>query len=260
MAHLFEPLALRDVHLNNRIVVSPMCEYSSENGLANQWHLVHLGSRAGGRSRAGLHRGGGCVPEGRISPQDLGVWSDAHAEALAPIVRFVRSQGSAAGIQLAHAGRKGSTKRPWDEGPERIEVRDGGWVPIAPSTIPFSPEYPSPREMSHDDIRVSPRNSQPRPGTRWMLASMSWNCTLPTATCCTNSFRRFSNHRHDEYGGSFANRTRFLLQVVAAVRRVWPEQLPLFVRISASDWTEGGWTIADSIELAKLLKAEESIS
>ncbi len=255
MPHLFETLTLRRVTLSNRIAVSPMCEYSSVDGLANDWHFVHLGSRAVGGAGLVFTEAAAVSPEGRISPQDLGIWSAAHAEALARIVRFLRSQGSHAGIQLAHAGRKASTVRPW-EGNRRIELADGGWQPIAPSPIAFSPDYHTPREMTRDDIqRVIVEFAS---AAQFALAAGFSVVEIHAAHgyLAHEFLSPLSNHRADEYGGSFANRVRFLLETVAAVRRVWPEELPLFVRISATDWAENGWTIDDSVELARLLKPE----
>jgi len=257
LAHLFEPLTLRDITLSNRIVVSPMCEYSCENGLANTWHLVHLGSRAVGGAALIFTEAAAVSPEGRISPQDLGTWSEAHSEAFAPIVRFLRSQGSVAGIQLAHAGRKASTKRPWD-GEGRVEIADGGWQPIAPSAIAFSPDYPTPREMSHDDIAQVTREFGAAAGYALAAGFEVIEIHAAHGYLLHEFLSPLSNHRpnEDEYGGSFANRARFLLQTVKAVRQVWPERFPLFVRISATDWTDGGWTLDDSVALARLLKPE----
>lgn len=255
MAHLFEAISLRGVTLSNRIAVSPMCEYSSENGLANQWHLVHLGTRAVGGASLIFTEAAAVSPEGRISPQDLGMWSEAHAQAMEPVVRFVRSQGSVAGIQLAHAGRKASTLRPWD-GNGRLEIADGGWQPIAPSDIAFSPEYPVPREASPDDIAGIVRSFAD--AACYALAAGFEVVEVHAAHgyLLHEFLSPLSNHRQDEYGGSFQNRARLLLEVVAAVRQVWPERLPLFVRISATDWVEGGWTADDSVELARVVKPE----
>jgi 2,4-dienoyl-CoA reductase-like NADH-dependent reductase (Old Yellow Enzyme family) len=255
LAHLFEAISLRGVTLSNRIAVSPMCEYSSENGLANQWHLVHLGTRAVGGASLVFTEAAAVSPEGRISPQDLGMWSEAHAQAMEPVVRFVHSQGSVAGIQLAHAGRKASTLRPWD-GNGRLEIANGGWQPVAPSDIAFSPEYPMPREASPDDIAGIVRSFAD--AARYALAAGFEVVEVHAAHgyLLHEFLSPLSNHRQDEYGGSFQNRARLLLEVVAAVRQVWPERLPLFVRISATDWVEGGWTADDSVELARLIKPE----
>jgi 2,4-dienoyl-CoA reductase-like NADH-dependent reductase (Old Yellow Enzyme family) len=248
-------MTLRGMNLLNRIVVSPMCEYSCENGLANEWHLVHLGSRAVGGAGLIFTEAAAVSPEGRISPQDLGIWSEAHAQALAPAVRFIRLQGSVAGIQLAHAGRKASTLRPWD-GSGRVEIADGGWQPVAPSPIPFSPDYHTPREMSHDDIAGVLRSFAN--ATRNALAAGFEVLEIHAAHgyLLHEFLSPLSNHREDQYGGNLQNRVRLLLEVVGTVRRVWTEKLPLFVRISATDWVEGGWTADDSVELARFLKPE----
>jgi 2,4-dienoyl-CoA reductase-like NADH-dependent reductase (Old Yellow Enzyme family) len=231
-----------------------MCEYSSADGLANEWHLVHLGSRAVGGAGLVFTEAAAVSPEGRISPQDLGIWSSAHAEALSPIVRFLHSQGSRAGIQLAHAGRKASTKRPW-EGSGRVELADGGWIPIAPSPLPFSSEYHLPREMTKADIqRVTQEFVQ--------AAQYSLNAGFDIVELHAahgylihEFLSPLSNQRTDEYGGSYDNRVRFLLETTAAIRDAWPRERPMFVRISATDWTEGGWTIEDSVELGRRLKS-----
>lgn len=253
MSHLFEPLQLRDVTLRNRIAVSPMCEYSCANGRANDWHLVHLGSRAVGGAALVLTEAAAVSAEGRISPWDLGIWSDAHAEALAPIVRFLRSQGSVAGIQLAHAGRKASTRRPWDGG-GRVEIAEGGWQPIAPSSIAFSTELFTPREMSHSDIARVLREFADAAARSLRAGFQVIEIHAAHGYLAHQFLSPLSNKRRDEYGGSFENRIRFLLEVVHAVRSTWPDRLPLQVRISATDWAPGGWTIDDSVALALRLK------
>ncbi len=252
MPHLFESLTLRNLTLPNRIAVSPMCEYSCVDGLANEWHFVHLGSRAVGGAGLVFTEAAAVSPEGRISPQDLGIWSDAQAEALGSIARFVKSQGSRAGIQLAHAGRKASTQRPW-EGNARIEVSAGGWIPMAPSPLPFSPEYHVPREMTKTDIqRVAGEFAG---AAKRALAAGFDIIELHSAHgyLLHEFLSPLSNQRVDEYGGSYDNRVRFLLETVTAIRSVWPEAQPLFVRISATDWTDGGWTLDESMELARCL-------
>ncbi len=253
MPHLFEPLSLHDIILPNRIAVSPMCEYSCLDGMANDWHLVHLGSRAVGGAGLVLTEAAAVSPEGRISPDDLGIWSNAHIEPLARITRFVRSQGGYAGIQLAHAGRKASTHAPW-KGRGRIEITDGGWQPVAPSGLAFSPEYYTPRAMTHDDIRAAVADFVA--AARRALEAGFEVIELHAAHgyLAHQFLSPLSNHRSDEYGGSFANRVRFLLELTAAVRDVWPQRLPLFVRLSATDWADGGWTLDQSVELAALLK------
>ena len=255
MPHLFEPLQLRSVTLANRIGVSPMCEYSSLDGLANEWHFVHLGTRAVGGAGLVMTEAAAVSPEGRISPQDLGIWSAKHAEALAPIVKFIRRHGSVAGIQLAHAGRKASTQRP-SEGNACVPVSEGGWQPVAPSPIPFSPDYCPPREMTREDInRVC---ADFVAAAELAVASGFEVVELHAAHgyLAHEFLSPLSNQRTDEYGGSFENRVRMLRQIVSEVRRVLGDKLPLFVRISATDWVDGGWTVTESVELAKLLKRD----
>lgn len=252
--HLFEPLSIRGVQLRNRLVVSPMCQYSSEDGFANDWHLVHLGSRAVGQAGLVFTEANAVLPEGRISPQDLGIWKDEHVEMLARIVRFIQAQGSVAGTQLAHAGRKASTAAPWLGGGP-LDIKDGGWRPIyAPSSIPFDDKSIVPEALDKAGIeRITKAFSDA--AIRALNAGFT---VIELHSAHGYLFHEFlsplSNQRTDEYGGSFENRTRIVRQTAEAVRRVWPERYPLFVRISATDWTEGGWTIEESIELAKRLK------
>lgn len=254
MSHLFEPLSIRDVTFANRVFVSPMCEYSSTDGFANDWHFVHLGSRAVGGAALVLTEATAVVAEGRISPQDLGIWKDDHIEALARIVRFIHEQGSVAGMQLAHAGRKASTYRPW-EGNGTIPENAGGWKNVvAPSAVAFADHYPMPQSLSTDGIKE-------------VVAAFA----AAARRACEAGFRvveihaahgyliheflsPLSNHRSDAYGGSFENRTRILRETLTAVRKTWPERAPIFVRISATDWVEGGWDIEQSVELARQLK------
>ncbi len=254
MAHLFDSLSIRDVTFPNRVFVSPMCEYSSTDGYANDWHFVHLGSRAVGGAGLVFTEATAIVPEGRISPQDLGIWSDDHIPPLARIVRFIHEQGSVAGMQLAHAGRKASTYRPW-EGQGKLGEDAGGWTNVvAPSAMPFAEHYPMPRALTSDGIQE-------------VVAAFA----EAASRACEAGFRvieihaahgyliheflsPLSNRRQDAYGGSFENRTRLLREVVTAVRSAWPEGAPLFVRISASDWTDGGWDTEQSVELARRLK------
>jgi 2,4-dienoyl-CoA reductase-like NADH-dependent reductase (Old Yellow Enzyme family) len=254
MTHLFDPLAIRDVAFANRVFVSPMCEYSSTDGYATDWHFVHLGSRAVGGAGLVLTEATAVLPEGRISPQDLGIWSDEHIEPLARIVRFIHEQGSVAGMQLAHAGRKASTYRPWD-GNGAIPERDGGWNNVdAPSALRFTDKYPMPKELSIEAIKniVSAFGAAARraceAGFRVIEIHAAHGYLLH------EFLSPLSNQRTDAYGGSFENRTRIFRETVAAVRSSWPERAPLFVRISATDWVEGGWDIQQSVELARQLK------
>ena len=253
MAGLFEPFALRDVTFGNRIAVSPMCEYSSEDGLANDWHFVHLGSRAVGGAGIVLTEASAVLPEGRISPQDLGIWSDRHIEPLRRIARFVHEQGSVAGMQLAHAGRKASTYRPW-AGRGEIPPTEGGWPVVAPSALPFADGYPQPVELDAAGIAAIVKAF----GEAARRALDAGFCVVELHAAhgylLHEFLSTFSNHRYDSYGGSFENRTRLLREVVESVRKVWPERLPLFVRISATDWEPGFWDIEQSVELARQLK------
>ena len=255
MAHLFESLTLRDVTLQNRIAVSPMCQYSSENGFANDWHFVHLGSRAVGGAGLVLTEATAVVAEGRISPQDLGIWSDEHIEPLTRITHFISEQGSVAGIQLAHAGRKASTYRPWD-GRGTVPEAQGGWHQVvAPSALRFAEGYAVPEALTEDEIQavVTAFAAAAR------RAGDAGFCVVEIHAAhgylLHEFLSPFSNHRQDRYGGSFENRTRIAREVVSAVRSVWPERLPLFIRISATDWEAGGWDLEQSVELARRLKS-----
>lgn len=255
MPHLFEPLTIKDVTLRNRIGVSPMCQYSCDDGMATDWHLVHLGSRAVGGAALVIAEATGVEPRGRISPNDLGIWSDAHAEALAPTVRFIRQHGAIPGIQLAHAGRKAGTARPW-EGGKPVSDEDGGWQPVAPSAVPFAEGYRTPAEMSHDDIQQV-QTAFRDAAVRALDAGFEWLEIHAAHGYLIHSFYSpISNQRTDEYGGSFATRIRFLVETARLVRAVVPERLPLTVRLSCTDWIEGGWTGDDSVELARCLKGE----
>ncbi|HZX94512.1 MAG TPA: NADH:flavin oxidoreductase/NADH oxidase [Myxococcales bacterium] len=253
---LFDPLEIRGVALKNRIVVSPMCQYSSEDGFANEWHFVHLGSRAVGGAALVFTEASAVTPEGRISPQDLGIWKDEHVAELSRIARFVEAQGAVAGMQLAHAGRKASTQRPW-EGNRVLGVQEGGFRPIlAPSPAPFRPDDPTPQELDGQGIARIVRafgeaaERALRAGFRVLEIHSAHGYLLH------EFLSPLSNRRTDAYGGSFDNRIRALLEVVAAVRARWPERLPLWVRISATDWAEGGWDIEQSIELSRRLVRE----
>ena len=253
--HLFSPLTIRSVTLRNRIGVSPMCQYSAVDGVANDWHLVHLGSRAVGGAGLVIAEATAVSPEGRITPGCLGLWDDKQVEPLARIARFVKEYGAVPGIQIAHAGRKASADLPWLSGAHLSEAQ-GGWPTIAPSAIPFSKELPKvPRAMAEADIQ---RVQQDFVATarRAVAAGFEWLELHAAHGYLFNEFLSpLTNQRTDQYGGSFENRTRLLLDTTRAVRQVWPEKLPLTVRISATDWKPGGWELADSIALAGLLKA-----
>jgi 2,4-dienoyl-CoA reductase-like NADH-dependent reductase (Old Yellow Enzyme family) len=254
MAQIFEPLPIRGITLPNRIGVSPMCEYSSQDGFANDWHLVHLGSRAVGGAGVVFTEATAVTPEGRISPEDLGIWKDAHIEFLSRIVRFLKSQGTVPGMQLAHAGRKGSTPKPWG-GTSAIPPKDGGWIPVAPSAIAYSENYAMPRALSVEEIR-GVVDAFGKAARRAMEAGFKIiEIHAAHGYLLHEFFSPLSNFRTDEYGGSFENRTRIAREVVTAIRKQMPEQLPLFIRISATDWKEGGWDVDQAVELAKQLKA-----
>ena len=254
MAELFSVFALRDVQLRNRIVVSPMCEYSCSDGFANDWHVVHLGSRAVGGAGLVFTEATAVTPDGRISPADLGIYGDEHVEELARIVRFGKSHGAVMGMQLAHAGRKASTAAPWvGDGP--VSIADGGWRPVyAPSAIPFSPTGIVPDAL--DDAGIAAIVAAFAAGARRSAAAGFEVIELHAAHgYLLHQFHSpISNRRTDRYGGSFENRIRLTLEVVDAIRAVWSEASPLFVRLSATDWVDGGWTIGESVELARILK------
>jgi 2,4-dienoyl-CoA reductase-like NADH-dependent reductase (Old Yellow Enzyme family) len=252
MAHLFEPFSIRSLTLSNRIVVSPMCEYSSVDGFSNDWHLVHLGSRAVGGAALVMTEATAVTPEGRISPHDLGIYDDGHVPGLARIVRFIHGQKALAGMQLAHAGRKGSTARPW-EGGGHIPRERGGWEPVGPTSEPFAPNYPIPCALTVPEIarivdafRIAAR--------RALAAGFDVVEIHAAHGYLIHEFLSpLVNTRSDDYGGSFDKRVRLCLEIADAVRGVWPERLPVFVRISATDWKEGGWDLDQAVMLARLL-------
>jgi 2,4-dienoyl-CoA reductase-like NADH-dependent reductase (Old Yellow Enzyme family) len=253
MSALFSPLKLREVTFRNRVFVSPMCQYSSRDGFPTDWHLVHLGSRAVGGAGLLMVEATAVSPEGRISPDDSGIWSDAHVQAFSRITPFLKEQGAVPGMQLAHAGRKASTSPPWrGEGPVRPE--QGGWRPLAPSPIPFAESYPAPREMTPADLEAV-RGQFAAAARRAAEAGFEVvEIHMAHGYLLHEFLSPLANRRSDSYGGSLENRMRFPLEVVRAVREAWPGQLPLFVRISATDWAEGGWDLESSVELARRLK------
>ncbi|WP_324678977.1 NADPH dehydrogenase NamA [Hymenobacter sp. GOD-10R] len=252
---LFSPLRLRGLELKNRIVVSPMCEYSSQDGFANDWHLVHLGSRAVGGAGLILFEATAVSPEARITPDDLGIWKDEHIEGLRRITSFLEAHGSVPGIQLAHAGRKASTFSPWKG--EGAVPAEQGWQTVAPSAVPFSPTYPQP--VALDQTGIQKVLNDFREATRRSLEAGFKVIEIHAAHgyLLHEFYSPLSNQRTDDYGGSFENRIRLLLEIIDAVRETWPAEYPLLVRISATDWTEGGWTIEDSVRLAKVLKDKQ---
>jgi 2,4-dienoyl-CoA reductase-like NADH-dependent reductase (Old Yellow Enzyme family) len=255
MSHLFDSFQLRDVTLRNRIGVSPMCQYSAQDGFVNDWHMVHLGSYANGGAGLVIWEATAVEARGRISPNDLGIWSDAHIEGMARINHFIDQQGAVAGIQIAHAGRKAGTAAPWDGG-KPLSDEQGGWTPVGPSPIAFAEPYRVPHELSLTEIQELVASFQAA-AKRSLAAGFRWvEIHGAHGYLLHNFLSPFSNQRSDAYGGSFENRTRLYIEVARAIREVWPERLPLTARFSVTDWTEGGWDLEQSIELARLLKTE----
>jgi 2,4-dienoyl-CoA reductase-like NADH-dependent reductase (Old Yellow Enzyme family) len=251
--NLFTPFRLRGIELKNRIAVSPMCEYSAQDGHPAQWHLVHLGSRAVGGAALVMTEATGVSAVGRISPADTGLYLDSHVEAWRPIVEFIREQGAVPGIQLAHAGRKGSTSIPW-LGDGAVAIKDGGWEPVAPSVEPFNTTYPVPKALSVAEIDQVVQEFVAAAKRAIQAGFQVVEIHAAHGYLLHEFYSPLSNQRTDEYGGSFENRIRMVLRVTNAVREVWPEQLPVFMRISATDWKEGGWDIEQSVELCRRLK------
>jgi len=252
---LVSPLKIRDVVVRNRIVVSPMCQYCAEDGLASDWHLVHLGSRAVGGAGMVFVEATAVTPEGRISPGDMGIWSEGHVEPLARIARFVTSQGAVPAIQLAHAGRKGSCEAPW-KGGARIKTKEaGGWTVLAPSAIPFNDDDPLP--VALDEAGIGQVVAAFEAATRRALAAGFQVMEIHAAHgyLLHEFLSPLSNQRSDQYGGSLENRMRLVLHVAERLRGIVPNGLPLFVRISATDWAEGGWDVEQSVVLSARLKA-----
>jgi 2,4-dienoyl-CoA reductase-like NADH-dependent reductase (Old Yellow Enzyme family) len=254
MPNLFSPLELRGLTLKNRISVSPMCQYSAEDGFANDWHLVHLGTRAVGGAGLVISEAAAVEPRGRISPQDLGIWKDEHVEKLRQVTAFIHSQGAAAGIQLAHAGRKASTYRPWSDRHGAVPREEGGWNTVGPDERPFQDGYPAPIELGEAELPSIVHAFQVA-AERALEANFDVIEVHAAHGYLLHSFLSpLSNQRDDRYGGSFENRIRLLCEVVGAVRQVWPSTHPLFVRLSASDWHERGWTANDTVRLARSLE------
>ncbi|HKX16707.1 MAG TPA: NADH:flavin oxidoreductase/NADH oxidase [bacterium] len=251
MPHLFRPFAIRGITLRNRLVVSPMCQYSCEarDGKATDWHLVHLATRAVGGAGLVFTEAAAVSPEGRISPQDLGFWSDAHARALEKAVALIKANGAAPGIQLAHAGRKASTRRPW-EGIIGIADADGGWTPIAPSPIAFNETYREPREMDAADIETAVRAFAEAAARAHRTGFDVLEIHSAHGYLLHEFLSPLSNRRTDRYGGAFENRVRVLFETVEAVRSAWPEEKPLSVRLSCTDWVPGGWDLDDTVRVS----------
>ena len=253
MPELFDPIAFRNVTLKNRIVVSPMCQYSSDDGFASDWHLVNLGSRAVGGAGLVFTEATAVTPDGRISPGDLGIWKDEHIKNLKRITTFIESQDAIPGIQLAHAGRKASHKSPW-EGNTPLTVEQGSWETVAPSAIGYKATDPVPHELSSEELSTIIKQFS-EAAARSLTAGFKVIEIHAAHGYLINEFLSpLSNKRTDKYGGSFENRCRFLFEIIDAIRNVWPHTLPIFVRISATDWVQNGWSISDSIDLALELK------
>ena len=254
MSQLFSPFQLRELTFRNRVFVSPMCQYSCADGVPTDWHLVHLGSRAVGGAGLVLTEAAAVTPEGRISPEDAGIWNDAQVAAWKPIAAFIKAQGAVPGIQLAHAGRKASTFSPW-RGSGKVAPDQGGWQVQGPGDTAFSSTYPVPQPMNQADIHATV-DAFVNAARRALTAGFEVAEIHAAHGYLLHEFLSpLSNLRSDEYGGSLENRMRFPLEVCAAVRGVWPAHLPVFLRISASDWKEGGWDATQSIEFCKRAKA-----
>lgn len=251
---LFEPLPQRSLALRNRIVVSPMCQYSASDGVPDHWHLVHLGSRAVGGAGAVIAEATAVSAQGRISLGDTGLWNDAQLAAWQPIAAFIAAQGALPGVQLAHAGRKASAQRPW-EGGGALGPEQGAWITVAPSALPFDAGWHAPVALDAAGIRQVIADF--RASAQRALAAGFRLVELHAAHgyLLHQFLSPLSNRREDAYGGSFENRTRLAREVIAAVREVWPQELPLWLRISATDWVEGGWDVEQSVQLAREAKA-----
>lgn len=255
MSQLLSPLTIKDITLRNRLTISPMCQYSSLDGFANDWHLVHLGSRAVGGAGLIIQEATAVSPEGRITPADLGIYKEEHIEKLRSITTFIHQQGAVAGIQLAHAGRKASTTTPWN-GNRQMTLHEDGWTTVAPSPIAFNSGELAPRGLDAEGIQNVVADFK----TAAMRAVLAGYKVLEIHAAHGYLIHEFlsplSNHRRDDYGGSFENRIRLLMEIIKAVQTIWPANLPLLVRISATDWAEGGWDIDEAVQLSAVLKAE----
>lgn len=253
MSKLLSPIVVKDITFRNRVVVSPMCQYSAIDGFANDWHLVHYGSRAVGGSALIIQEATAVSPEGRISPGDLGLYKEEHVDKLRQITSFIQQHGAVAGIQLAHAGRKAGCAKPWDGG-KQLKLTEGGWRTVSASTLTFNPEDNPPVEMDTDginkvinDFKLAARRAR-QAGYQLVEIHAAHGYLIH------QFLSPLSNHRTDSYGGNFENRTRLLLEIVKAVQSEWPDNLPLFVRISATDWAEGGWNVDEAVQLSHILK------
>jgi 2,4-dienoyl-CoA reductase-like NADH-dependent reductase (Old Yellow Enzyme family) len=254
MSALFSPLTIKSIKFRNRIVISPMCEYSSIDGFANDWHLVHLGSRAVGGAALVMQEATAVSPEGRISADDMGLWKDAHIEKLKTITSFIQQQGAVAGIQLAHAGRKASFASPW-KGGRQIKIQDGGWKSVAPFAIPFHDGDEAPKALDKEGIEKVIKDFTGAAQRAMRVGYQVLEIHAAHGYLLHAFLSPLSNRREDEYGGSFENRMRLLLYVIEGIQTVWPKELPIFVRISVTDWAEGGWDIDESVKLSTILKS-----
>ncbi len=253
MSELFSPLIIKDITFRNRIAVSPMCMYSAIDGFANDWHLVHLGSRAVGGAGLIMQEATAVAAEGRISPGDLGIYKDTHIEMLQRIVSFIHLQGAVAGIQLAHAGRKASCARPW-EGGKQLSKENGGWSTVAPSTLGFFPDDVAPRALDEKGLQKIISDFKMAAQRTLKAGYKVIEIHAAHGYLIHQFLSPLSNHRIDNYGGNFENRIRLLLEIIDAIKEVWPQNFPLFVRTSATDWAEGGWNIEEMVKLASILK------
>jgi 2,4-dienoyl-CoA reductase-like NADH-dependent reductase (Old Yellow Enzyme family) len=256
MSHLFDPITIRGITLRNRIGVSPMCMYSYTDGFSNDWQVVHLGARAMGGAGLIIAEATAVDPRGRITPYDVGIWSEDHIEPLSRMTSVIKANGAVAGVQIAHAGRKAGSRRPWDIGKPVQPNELPGWQGIGPSPIAFNEQYPVPLEMSLKDIQAA-QHAFRAGAERALAAGFEWLELHAAHGYLIHSFYSpISNQRTDQYGGSFDNRIRFFVETIRAIRSVWPEHLPLTVRISGTDWVEGGWSVSESVKLARKLKEE----
>ena len=255
MSKLFTPLSIKSVTLKNRLVVSPMCQYTAVDGFANDWHLVHLGSRAVGGAALIIQEATAVSPEGRITPGDLGLYREAHIEKLKAITRFIHEQGAVAGIQLAHAGRKGGCAFPWNGG-NKLNENEGGWKTVSASALPFNPQDDLPLALEEEEITRVIADFKIAAQRSLMAGYKVVEIHAAHGYLIHQFLSPISNQRTDRYGGSFGNRIRLLLEIVEVIKSVWPIDLPLFVRISATDYVEGGWNLDEAIQLTKILKTQ----
>jgi 2,4-dienoyl-CoA reductase-like NADH-dependent reductase (Old Yellow Enzyme family) len=253
MSQLFTPLKIKDITLKNRIAVSPMCMYSCEDGFANDWHLVHLGSRVVGGAGLIIQEATAVSPEGRITPGDMGLWDDEHIEKLIPIVKFIKDNGAVPGIQIAHAGRKASCAKPW-EGGHQLKPDEGGWQTVSSSEIPFNTDENLPTKLDEKGIDKVISDFKAAANRAVHVGYQVLEIHSAHGYLIHQFLSPLCNNRTDEFGGSFENRIRLLLKIVRAIKNVWPRNLPLFVRLSATDYIEGGWNVDETVKLAAILK------